>query len=92
MRAKDSKISSWLNVLSLSRHGFNLSAHEFRDALAVHYKKPILGLPSTCDGCGSDFSLCHTLSCRKGGLVTMKFEMPSVTSLHWPGDRFVGNQ
>ena len=41
MHAKDSKISSWLNVLPLSRHGFDLSAQEFRDALAIRYKKLI---------------------------------------------------
>ena len=72
MCAKDPKISSWLNVLPLSRHGFDLSAQEFHDALAIHYKKPILSPPSTCDGCGSDFSLCHALSCRKGDLVIQR--------------------
>ena len=27
-------------------------------------------MPSSCDGCGSAFSLSHPLDCRKGGLVT----------------------
>ena len=27
-------------------------------------------MPSSCDGCGSVFSLSHAMDCRKGGLVT----------------------
>ena len=27
-------------------------------------------MPSSCDGCGSQFSLSHVLDCRKGGLIT----------------------
>ena len=49
---------------------FDLSATEFRDALALRYRKPLLGVPSHCDGCGDPFDLSHVLSCRKRGLVT----------------------
>ena len=72
LRAKGSKISLWLNVLPVSRHQFDLSAQEFRDALAIRYRKPLLGIPLHCDGCGSDFDLSHALSCRKGGLVIQR--------------------
>ena len=41
LRAKDEKISSWLNVIPVGKHHFNLSAQEFRDALALRYKKPL---------------------------------------------------
>ena len=68
-RARDTKISSWLNVLPVAKHHFDLSASEFRDALALRYKKPLLRIPLNCDGCGSPFDLSHALSCRKGGLV-----------------------
>ena len=71
MRAK-SEMSSWLNVVPAARHQFHLSAQEFRDALAIRYKKPLLGIPPQCDGCSAPFDLAHALSCRKGGLVTQK--------------------
>ena len=47
----------------------DLTAQEFRDALALHYRKPLLNVPSGCDGCGAPFSLDHALVCRKGGLI-----------------------
>ena len=53
-------------------HHFDLSAVEFRDALALRYHRPLLRVPSQCDGCGAPFSLTHALDCRKGGLVTQR--------------------
>ena len=38
LRAKDEKISSWLNIIPVAKHHFDLSAQEFRDALALRYK------------------------------------------------------
>ena len=70
LRAKDSNISSWLSVLPLARSQFDLSAQELRDGLALRYKKPLLSLPSVCDGCGAPFSIEHALDCHFGGLVT----------------------
>ena len=49
-----------------------MSAQEFRDGLALRYKKPLLSLPSVCDGCGAPFSIEHALDCRFGGLVTRR--------------------
>ena len=69
MRAKDGNISSWLSVLSLARSHFDLSAQEFRDGLALRYKKPLLSVPSVCDGCEAQFSNENALDCRFGGLV-----------------------
>ena len=56
----------------MGTHHFDLSAQEFRDALALRYKKPLLCVPSTCDGSGAPFDLSHALICRKGGLVTQR--------------------
>ena len=70
LQAKYSKISSWLSVLPLARSQFNLSAQEYRDGLALLYNKPLLYLPSLCDGCGAPFSIEHVHDCCFGGLVT----------------------
>jgi len=67
-RARDS-YSTWLSVLPLRSHHFHLSVQEFHDALALHYWKPLLSLPAFCDGCGSSFSVEHTVDCRVGGLA-----------------------
>ena len=73
LRSKDEKMSSWLNVLPVSKHNFDLSSLEFRDALAIRYRKPLLNIPACCDGCGfTPFDLSHALSCRKGGLITLR--------------------
>ena len=68
LRAQDSNISSWLSVLPLARSQFDLSAQEFRDGLALRCRKPLLSLPSVCDGCGAPFSVEHSLDCRFWGL------------------------
>ena len=64
--------SSWLSVLPLWSHHFDLSAQEFRDALALRYRKPLLNLPPVCDGCGSLFIVEHALDCHVGGLVCQR--------------------
>ena len=60
-RAQSEKMSSWLNVVPAARHQFDLSAQEFRDALAIRYKKPLLGIPPQCDGCSAPFDLAHAV-------------------------------
>ena len=71
-RAIEGKTSSWLNVLPIAKHHFDLSAGEFRDALAMRYGRSLLSMPSVCDGCGELFTLGHALDCKKGGLVTQR--------------------
>ena len=83
---KNSNISSWLSVLPLARSKFDLSAQEFIDGLALQYKKPLLSLPSVCDGCRAQFSIKRSLDCHFGiCLVTgiLKFAMLLVTLLLW---------
>ena len=62
-------VSGWLSVLPLVKDQFDLSAQEFRDALALCYFKPLLRLPGTCDGYGATFTVDHAPDCRFGGLV-----------------------
>ena len=68
-RAIEGKCSNWLNVVPVSIYGFVLSEREFRDAIAIRYKKPLVEMPGFCDGCGAPTDVSHALSCRKGGLV-----------------------
>ena len=72
LRAKEFNVSGWLSVLPLVKDQFDLSAQEFRDVLALHYRKPFLSLPGTCDGCGTTFTVDHALDCHFGGLVTCR--------------------
>ena len=72
LRAHASHLSGWLTAVPTAQDHFDLTAQEFRDALAVHYKKPLLGLPPSCDGCGTLFSLAHALICRKEGLIIQR--------------------
>ena len=65
--------SSWLSVVPLAAHQFDLTCQEFHDALALRYKKPLLNLPPYCDGCGAPFSVDHALDCRVGGLVGRRY-------------------
>ena len=61
--------SGWLTVLPLREEGYDLSATQFRDQLAIRYHREPTGLPAHCDGCGALFYLQHGLDCLKGGLV-----------------------
>ena len=49
----------WLSVTSVEGNNFDLSTQEFCDAFAISYRKPLLNLPSKCDGCGATSSLDH---------------------------------
>ena len=52
-QTKLNDLSGWLTVLPMSQDHFDLTAQEFFDALALRYRKPLLNVPSNCDGCGS---------------------------------------
>lgn len=66
-RAADHPIGSWLSVLPCAKNNAVLSPREFRDGIALRYQKPLMQLPSLCDGCGSRFSVDHGLNCPNGG-------------------------
>ena len=55
--------------MPLENHHFDLSPQEFRDALALQYRKLLLYLPPLCDRCGAPFTVKHALDCLVGGLV-----------------------
>ena len=61
--------SGWLTVLPQQADGYDMTATQFYDQLAIRYHHKPSGLPAVCDGCGKPFSLQHGLDCAKGGLV-----------------------
>jgi len=65
-------LSSWLTAIPVKTDNFNLSSVEFRDALCLRYAKPLINVPPICDGCGSVFTVTHSLDCKKGGLITQR--------------------
>ena len=56
---------SWLNAIPVARHKFDLTAQEYKDYLAIRYKKPLLEVPPNCDGCNAPFDLSHAFSCNE---------------------------
>ena len=68
-RKLDNKCSGWLTVLPREDTFFELSADEFRDALALRYGRTPCHLPAFCDADGEVFDVNHALNCPRGGLV-----------------------
>ena len=48
-------------------------AQEFQHALFLRYVLYPPDLPKLCDGCNTAFSICHDLDCKKGVLVTARY-------------------
>ena len=71
-RAADHPIGAWLSVLPSIKNNAVLSPREFRDGLSLRYQKPLIQLPSVCDGCGSRFSVDHGLNCPNGGNIIQR--------------------
>ena len=71
LAAQEKGASSWLSALPLRKRGYVLNKQEFRDALCLRYGWQIPNTPVHC-GCGSDNSLDHILTCKKGGYVTLR--------------------
>ena len=60
---------AWLTVAPSVRHNTVLSRQEFVCAANLRYGFAPPGLPTTCDGCGKDFSVNHAQECKLGGLI-----------------------
>lgn len=89
MTRNKQSLSAWLTTLPILKDDFNLSSVEFRDALCLRYRKPLLQLPPICDGCSAPFTTTHALDCRKGGLVIHRHHeirdlFHDLSSLVWP--------
>ena len=63
---------AWITVLPPTVNGTELGAQEWRDDLFLRYGMDPPDLPKYCDGCEAQFSISHTLDCKKGSLVTAR--------------------
>ncbi|MEM7495956.1 MAG: hypothetical protein AAF471_07510, partial [Myxococcota bacterium] len=67
-----SSTGAWLTTAPNAQNGTLLSAEEFRDNARLRFGKKLQFLPEKCDGCGAPFTLSHALTCKKGGLITIR--------------------
>ena len=70
-QSRDKGASSWLTAVPLVDQGLVLNKQEFRDSLRLRYDLPLSDLPSKCV-CGEKYTVCHSLSCKKGGFVAQR--------------------
>merc|ERR1712002_1096681 len=63
--------SNWLSTMPIKEEGFSLTKDEFHTALSIRYGLPISRLPEYCV-CGKDFSVDHSMKCKKGGFVSQR--------------------
>ena len=69
--AMEKGASSWLSCLPLKEMGYCLNKREFRDAIHLRYGWQISDMPKHC-ACGKANNIEHTLTCKKGGFVSMR--------------------
>ena len=64
-------ISNWLPNLHIKVLGYELTKREFCDAIKIRYNWPLDRITSQCI-CGASLDVTHALSCKKGGLITLR--------------------
>ena len=72
-QSRDKGASSWLTAVPLVDQGLVLNKQEFRDSLRLRYNFPLSDLPSKFV-CGEKYTVCHALSCKKGGFVAQRHD------------------
>ena len=66
------KCSTWLTIVPTQNNGFAMNSTLFRDALALRDGRNPANLATHCGAFGKEFTVCHALNCKKGGLVTLR--------------------
>ena len=64
-------VSNWLTVLAITEFGFEFSKQQFWDLIRLRYGWEISNLPTSCS-CISKFDIQHSMSFKKGGVVSMQ--------------------
>ena len=70
-QSREKGANSWLTAMPVVDQGLVLNKQEFRDSLRLRYDIPLSDLPSKCV-CGEKYTVCHALSCKKGGFVAQR--------------------
>ncbi|KAL7476498.1 hypothetical protein ACHAW6_002356, partial [Cyclotella cf. meneghiniana] len=65
---------AWLTTIPDRFGGTELSKLEWHDNVSIRYSWCPHALPDCCDGCGEGFIVEHGLSCKKGGLVSIRHD------------------
>ena len=60
-----------MTVLPLADYGFTLNNEQFWESIHIRYGWEIKNVPTTCV-CGSKFTIDHSMSCKKGGFITLR--------------------
>ena len=63
-------VSKWLTVLPITEFAFELSKQQFWDSIKLRYDWEISNLPTSCP-CGSKYDIQHSVSCKKGGFISI---------------------
>ena len=69
--AHEKGVSNWLNAYQLKEYGSDLNKQQFWDGISIRYGWLLSNLPTTC-ACGSKHNFQHSMSCKKGGLVSIR--------------------
>ena len=64
-------VSDWFTMLPVTEHGFELPEQQFWDSVRLCYGWEITNLPTFCP-CASKFDIQHSMSCKKGGCVSIR--------------------
>ena len=62
---------NWLTMFPITEHPFELSKQHFWDSIRLRYGWEIANLPTVCP-CGIKFDIQHSMSCKKGGFVSIR--------------------
>ena len=79
--AQEKGLSTWLTVLPIAKHGFQLHKGKFSDALCLRYgwNLHVSNTPLSRD-CGTSFSVDHVMTCHLGGIPTnWHYEIRDIT-------------